>query len=101
MRRSTTLLLALLSTPMMAPAADSFELLGSHGFNWSKPKARCARITETDVKGFKRCEFKSTGAFGLPLAHHVCPRTQGGEVLAFRNADECQQALETMQANGP
>ena len=101
MRRATTLLLLALLSALPAQAADPFELLGSHGFNWSRPKARCAKLTEADVKTFKRCEFRSTGEFGLPLAHYVCPRAQGGEVLSFRNADECQQALETMQANGP
>lgn len=95
------LVLLLLVAPW-AQAQDRFSVPGGHGFNWSKPKsARCVRLGEADVKQLKPCEFHATGAFGLPLAYYTCPRAKGGETLVFRNAAECKEALETMQANAP
>jgi hypothetical protein len=72
------------------------------GFDWLQPEtARCARITPVEIKTFTRCEFHTSGAFGLPLSYHACATPRGGEFLVFISAAVCQEVLETMQANAP
>lgn len=85
-----------------AGAAERFEVVGGQGFDWTRPdQARCAAITADAARRFGACRFEATGAFGLPLAHHLCPLKGGGEVVVFRNRAQCREALETMQANAP
>jgi len=80
----------------------AFAVVGGFGFNWLEPDtAQCARIAAADSKRFTQCEYHASGAFGLPLAYHTCTTTRDGEYLVFKSAAQCQEALETMQANGP
>jgi hypothetical protein len=101
-RFAALLLPVLLASPHLHGDESAFPVTGGVGFNWLAPQtARCARLTEQDVKQFKACTFHESGAFGLPLAYHACPMIRGGEVLVFRSMTECTEALETMQANAP
>ena len=102
MRNAFTLaaLAALLATPP-AMAAERFDLAAGHGFDWTRPRgARCEALTPRRVQALPRCEFPASGAFGLDLAHYTC-RSDSGELLVFRNAGECREALETMKAHAP
>ena len=82
--------------------AGEFAVVGAHGFDWTRPKsARCKRITADDAAHFKPCTFAPSGAFGLDLAYHSCPRKGGGEVIVLATLAACQEALDTMQANAP
>jgi hypothetical protein len=90
------LLLAASATPSPEPEPAP----GSFGFNWLEPASECREITAADIATFKRCEA-SANAFGLDLASHACKVDADTEFMVYATADECQQALETMQANGP
>ena len=102
--RMRTLVLGacLLSFCALATEA-SFPVAEGYGFDWLAPdSATCTRIAAADTKQFRACEFHTSGAFGLDLAYHSCPRaSKRGEVLVFESQAACQEALETMQANAP
>ena len=94
-------LLTLACAPVQ-PADTRFPILDSVGFDWLHPEtARCERITASRAENFEQCDFHETGAFGVPLAHHVCKASKGREFLLFASDADCQEALETMQANAP
>ncbi len=79
-----------------------FALSSGVGFNWLDPEsAHCARIAAAESRKFKACEFRDSGAFGLAHAYYSCPTDDGAEFLVFKSVAECQEALETMQANAP
>lgn len=79
-----------------------FAVSSGVGFNWLDPEsARCARIGAADGKRIKMCEFRQSGAFGLPYAYYSCATGDGAQYLVFGSTSECQEALETMQANAP
>jgi hypothetical protein len=79
--------------------AEESAMVSGFGFDWLAPEsARCVRIT--DAKKLGVCEFNKTGAFGLSFRYHSCAN-KGKEILVFQTADQCQEALETMQANAP
>lgn len=85
-----------------AGAAERFEVVGGQGFDWTRPdQARCVAITADAARRFGACRFEAIGAFGLPLAHHLCPLKGGGEVMVLRDRAQCREALETMRANAP
>jgi hypothetical protein len=85
-----------------ALAADRFDVASGHGFDWTQPRsARCVKIEPKRAQALQPCEFHASGAFGLPLAYHACRGGGGGEVLVFRDARECREALDTMRANAP
>lgn len=100
--RSMWFSLTLLATPITAGTADVvFPAVGGFGFDWLAPdSAQCKRISTADAKVFAGCIFHKSGAFGLPYAYHTCAFA-GAEMLIFKSEDECQEALETMQANAP
>lgn len=89
--------------------AGDFPVEGSYGFDWLQPQTtRCRRITRDDLKRFSSCEFSAQGnAFGLPSSYHKCvgfprcPRSSRSEFFIYASAQACQEALETMQSNGP
>jgi hypothetical protein len=83
--------------------ADTSKNTQEYGFDWHKPQsAKCREITQQIVKNFKSCEpKKSRGAFGLDMPYRICATTANGEYLIYENKKNCQQALETMEANAP
>lgn len=100
--RALALLLTGLLTAAPGCASERFDLAGGWGFDWTRPEqARCTAITAAAARWLGPCRFETDGAFGLPLAHHQCAIPGGGEMLVFRNRDQCTEALETMQANAP
>ena len=80
-------------------AADRMPKPGSYGFNWLKPDSKCKKMTEKDIASFSKCTV-STNAFGLELPSHMCKVSAHVEVVVYPDAKQCQEALETMQANG-
>ena len=90
----------ILLTASGVTAADRMPLLGSYGFNWLDPESRCKKLTELDLAPISKCT-DSTNAFGLRLSSHVCRVNAHVELMVYKTAAQCQEALETMQANGP
>jgi uncharacterized protein (TIGR02246 family) len=83
------------------PSADGLPAPGSYGFNWLDPEAaRCRKLTASDLAPISKCTL-STNAFGIELPSHACRVDAKIELMVYRTAAQCQQALETMQANGP
>lgn len=100
-RAHQAFLVMLLAAPG-ALAQDAFPVAGSYGFDWHQPdSAACNEVTQTQEKRFKPCAFHTSGAFGLPLAFYTCRLPHGGELMSFRTKSDCQEALETMNANAP
>lgn len=94
-------LVAMLLAVATVPAAAPMPAPGSHGFDWLDPEgAQCREITAADIATFTACEASDNG-FGLALASHRCTVDEGSEYMVYATAAECEQALETMQANGP
>ena len=94
-------MIAALSAPARS-AAPGFRVAEGFGFDWLAPdSARCARVATTDSRQLVACTFHDSGAFGLSLAYFACPIKKGSELLVFKSSAECQEALETMQANAP
>jgi hypothetical protein len=84
----TKLALSLILLAAAGPTAvDSLPKPGSYGFNWLDAGSQCKKLTAKDLAAVKSCTV-STNAFGLELKSHAC------------TAAHCQEALETMQANG-
>jgi hypothetical protein len=81
-------------------AADGMPPPGSYGFNWLEPEGECREITEADLAKVTSCEA-SDNAFGLSLDSHMCKVDDHTEWMVYATAAQCQEALETMQANGP
>lgn len=100
MRITITLLIAFMCPVVLA---GDFPVVGGYGFDWLKPQtAKCRRITQQDKDHFKTCEFLAKGnAFGLPLAHHTCKSSAKSEHFIYETRRQCQEAIETMQANSP
>ncbi|MGH8107610.1 MAG: hypothetical protein ACREO1_02690 [Arenimonas sp.] len=97
------LLVILFSAPVVTAADHSPQTKpqpGSYGFNWLDANSRCKKLTAKDLVPIKKCTI-SNNAFGLELKSHVCKVNHQIELIVYKNAAECQQALETMQANGP
>ena len=81
-------------------AADRMPEPGSYGFNWLDTESHCKKLTVKDLAPVKSCTI-STNAFGLQLNSHVCKINSRTELMVYKTAAECNEALETMQANGP
>ena len=81
-------------------AADSVPTPGSFGFNWLETSSRCKQLTAKDLATFSTCTV-SSNAFGLPLNSLVCKVNSHIEYMVYKTAAQCQEALETMQSNGP
>jgi|SRR5436190_1572565 len=96
-----SMLLLVLVSAAGATAADSRPPAGSYGFDWLDPEgARCREITGEDLAKFKTCEASANG-FGLDLESRRCTVDEDSEFMVYATRAQCQQALETMQANGP
>ena len=80
-------------------AADRMPAPGSYGFNWLDPQSSCRKLSAKDLAKASSCT--ATGnAFGLELQSHACRIDAHVELMVYKTAAQCQQALETMQANG-
>lgn len=79
-------------------AADGMPKPGNYGFNWLDPESQCKKLTERDLASFSKCTV-SPNAFGLELRSHRCEVDARTEIIVYENAAQCQEALETMQAN--
>jgi hypothetical protein len=81
--------------------APGFPVTQGFGFDWHAPEtASCMSMADRQPISFEQCEFHASGAFGLSLAYHACPM-EGGELLIFASAADCDEALATMEANAP
>lgn len=102
LRVSLCLIVLLTGVSQGAGSEDAtFPVVGGYGFNWLEPAtAQCALIKQTDVQRFTACTYEGSGAFGLSLRFHTCAAPDA-EFLIFSSPSECQEALETMQANAP
>ena len=102
--RHAATLFALLAAGVPAAAGNpddrNLPPPGSHGFNWLDPDSPCREITEEDIARFQSCEASDNG-FGLDLKSHMCKIDADTELMVYDTEAQCQQALETMQANGP
>jgi hypothetical protein len=79
----------------------SKALVGKYGFDWLHPEnATCTRVSEPEIKTFKTCAPATTGSFTGKTGHVVCQR-KDGEFLIYETKTQCQEELETMQANAP
>jgi len=82
-----------------ATAAERLPPVGSYGFNWLDPNSQCKKLTAEDLAKVSKCTV-TANAFGLDLESHSCRVSAHVELLVYKTAAQCQQALETMQANG-
>ena len=80
-------------------AAERLPPAGSYGFNWLDPESQCRKLTDKDLAKVSKCTV-TANAFGLDLQSHACRVSAHVELIVYRTAAQCQQALETMQANG-
>jgi hypothetical protein len=92
-------------TPAAAAATDSTAVAGmpspgSYGFNWLDPESSCKQLGEPELAKLSTCTA-SENAFGLELESLACRVDEHVELIVYKTAAQCQQALETMQANGP
>ena len=80
-------------------AAERMPTPGSYGFNWLDPEhATCRKLGEKDLAKAK-CTA-SSNAFGLDVESHACKLSARVELIVYATQAQCQQGLETMQANG-
>ena len=91
---------AFLLSNSVAIAADRVPPPGSYGFNWLDAASHCKKLTVKDLAPVSKCTL-STNAFGLELESHVCKVNKHVELMIYKTAAQCQEALETMQSNGP
>ena len=83
----------------LAATADGKPAPGSHGFNWLDPESPCKEITADDVATMTECRVEAN-AFGLSLEARACKVDEKVEYIVYATAEQCQEAHETMQANG-
>ena len=81
-------------------AADRMPQPGSYGFNWLDSGSHCRKLTAEDLSSPSKCTM-SANAFGLQFESHTCKVDAHTELVVYETAEQCQEALETMQANGP
>jgi hypothetical protein len=84
----------------VATAADRMPQPGSYGFNWLDAGSHCKKLTDKDLARVSKCTI-STNAFGLRVNSHVCKVNSHIELMVYKTAAQCKEALDTMQANGP
>ena len=99
MLSSLYLALALLAAAGTSAAGERPKP-GSFGFNWLDPaNSQCRELTQADIAAFSECTV-SDNAFGIDLRSHACKVDDRTEMIVYPDAGQCQQGLETMQANG-
>ena len=82
-------------------ASDGLPKPGSYGFNWLDPEnAACRALTAKDIAAMRQCAA-SDNAFGIDLPSKSCRVDENVELIVYDTAEQCQQGLETMQANAP
>lgn len=100
MRSKLLLSLLLVSAvAVAAPAAGPKPKPGTWGFNWFDPASTCKQMTAEDLAPIKKCKT-SPNAFGIDLKSHQCQLNDSVELVIYDTKEQCQQAWETMQANG-
>ena len=72
---------------------------GNYAFNWLKPDDTCKALTAKDAAKLTKCEA-SDNAFGLQSKSLMCKVDAKTELVVYETAAQCQEGLETMQANG-
>lgn len=82
-------------------AADRMPRPDSYGFNWLDSESHCRKLTAEDLSRLSKKCTMSTNAFGLQLESYSCKVDAHTELVVYETAEQCQEALETMQANGP
>lgn len=85
-----------------AMAAPAVPAVNSYAFDWLDPEhTRCKKLTEPEVsKMAGKCNTKSNG-FGEHKPTHQCRLSSRKEIFVYATQRECQNELETMQANAP
>jgi hypothetical protein len=84
-----------------ATASDARPKPGSYGFDWLHPEsAECREMTAKDIAAMKAC-VDSANAFGLDIPSKACRVDEEVELIVYDTAAQCQEGLETMQANAP
>ena len=82
-------------------ASGSLPKAGSYGFNWLDPEtAECREMTAKDIAAMKECS-DSPNAFGIELPSKACRVDEKVELIVYDTREQCQEGLETMQANAP
>jgi len=95
----TPTLIALLLVTVPAVAEDNAPAPGSFGFNWLAPEsASCKKLSAKDLPNTSVCRFE-IDVFNLP--GHVCKVNEHVELMVYKTATQCQEALEVMEANAP
>lgn len=100
-----TTFLALLALFVLGAATAwgrEVPVVGGYGFDWLQPTTtRCRRITAADQSHFRSCMFRPSGhAFGLAFPYQECSISAHSQMLIYASPAVCQEAFETMQANG-
>lgn len=86
---------------MSAFSASDAPKVGAYGFDWLKPKiTKCRQITAADSKHFKNCDQNSSGFGGSYTPTHKCRVNDRSEWFIYSTKFQCQEELDTMQANG-
>jgi hypothetical protein len=82
-------------------ASGSMPKPGSYGFDWLNPEsAQCREISAKDISSMKQCT-DSPNAFGVDIPSKACRVDEKVELIVYATKEQCQQGLETMQANAP
>jgi hypothetical protein len=87
------------ASPAAAPKPAPVPKAGHFAFNWLKPDRNCVQLTAKDVAKLHKCEA-TDNAFGLSTKSLMCKIDSHTELVVYETAAQCQEALETMQANG-
>ncbi|NSL55797.1 hypothetical protein [Uliginosibacterium aquaticum] len=84
-------------------AAEALPSPGQYGFDWLKPETtRCVAIKPALIARFKHCSPADvSNAFGLDFPGRACRVSPQSEYMVYATRKQCQEALETMQANAP
>ena len=95
----TAMLVLLAAAAAAAAKSDSLPPPGSYGFNWLDPDSPCVRLEAKDIARFRECSA-SDNAFGLDLPSRACRVDEKVEFIVYATSAQCQEAWETMRANG-
>lgn len=96
---SKLMLSLLLASTAATSAAVTKPKPGTWGFNWLAPESPCKKMTAKELTPIKSCEA-SPNAFGIDLKSQQCKVSDDVEWVIYDTKEHCQQAWETMQANG-
>ena len=91
--------LLLLASAGIGAADSSKPKPGSYGFNWLDAKSTCRQFSAKDLEKVSKCSV-SPNAFGLDVKSHQCKVSAKVEWVIYETKAQCQEALETSEANG-